>query len=54
MEKIVQQGEPTQINIETEGVTSLLYFVLDNEGSIQISDELEISENQAVIKTSIK
>jgi len=50
MEKIVQQGEPTQINIETEGVTSLLYFVLDNEGSIQISDELEISENQAVIK----
>lgn len=50
MEKIVQQGEPTQINIETEGVTSLLYFVLDNEGSIQISDELEILENQAVIK----
>ena len=50
MEKIVQQGESTQINIETEGVTSLLYFILDNEGSIQISEELEISENQAVIK----
>ena len=50
MEKIVQQGESTQINIETEGVTSLLYFILDNEGSIQISDELEISENQAVIR----
>ena len=50
MEKIVQQGESTQINIETEGVTSLLYFILDNEGSIQISNELEISENQAVIK----
>ena len=50
MEKIVQQGESTQINIETEGVTSLLYFILDNEGSIQISEELEIFENQAVIK----
>ncbi|MGB1378527.1 MAG: ABC transporter substrate-binding protein [Nitrosopumilus sp.] len=50
MEKIVQQGESTQINIETEGVTSLLYFILDNEGSIQISEELEILENQAVIK----
>ena len=50
MEKIVQQGESTQINIETEGVTSLLYFILDNEGSIQISEELEVSENQAVIK----
>ena len=50
MEKIVQQGKSTQINIETEGVTSLLYFILDNEGSIQISEELEILENQAVIK----
>ena len=50
MEKIVQQGESTQINIETEGVTSLLYFILDNEGSIQISEELEVSENQIVIK----
>ena len=50
MEKIVQQGESTQINIETEGVTSLLYFILDNEGSIEISEELEILENQAVIK----
>ena len=50
MEKIVQQGESTQINIETEGVTSLLYFILDNEGSIQISEELEVSENQVVIK----
>ena len=50
MEKIVQQGESNQINIETEGVTSLLYFILDNEGSIQISEELEILENQAVIK----
>ena len=50
MEKIVQQGESTQINIETEGITSLLYFILDNEGIIQISEELEISENQAVIK----
>ena len=50
MEKIVQQGESTQINIETEGVTSLLYFILDNEGSIQISEELEVSENQIVNK----
>ena len=50
MEKIVQQGESTQINIETEGVTSLLYFILDNEGEIQKSEELEIIENQIIIK----
>ena len=46
MEKIVQQGESTQINIETEGVTSLLYFILDSEGRIQISEESEINENR--------
>ena len=46
MQKIIQQGESTQINIETEGVTSLLYFILDSEGRIQISKESEISENK--------
>jgi len=50
IEKMIQQGESTQINIETEGVTSLLYFILDNEGEIQISEELEIIENQVIIK----
>ena len=50
IEKIIQQGESTQINIETEGVTSLLYFILDNEGEIQKSEELEIIENQIIIK----
>ena len=47
---MIQQGESTQINIETEGVTSLLYFILDNEGEIQTSEELEIIENQVIIK----
>ena len=47
---MIQQGESTQINIETEGVTSLLYFILDNEGEIQKSEELEITENQIIIK----
>ena len=46
MQKIIQQGESIQINIETEGVTSLLYFILDSEGRIQISKESEISENK--------
>ena len=50
IEKMIQQGESTQINIETEGVTSLLYFILDNEGEIQISEELKIIENQVIIK----
>jgi peptide/nickel transport system substrate-binding protein len=45
MQKIIQQGESTQINIETEGVTSLLYFILDSEGRIQTSEESEIKEN---------
>ena len=50
IEKMIQQGESTQIHIETEGVTSLLYFILDNEGEIQKSEELEIIENQIIIK----
>ena len=50
IEKMIRQGESTQINIETEGVTSLLYFILDNEGEIQISEELEIIKNQVIIK----
>jgi len=50
MEKTIQQGEPTQINIETDGVTSLLYFILDNEGIIQISEQSKIHENQTIIK----
>ena len=50
IEKMIQQGESTQINIETEGVTSLLYFILDNEGEIQKSEELKIIENQIIIK----
>ncbi|MDC0228719.1 ABC transporter substrate-binding protein [Nitrosopumilus sp.] len=44
--KIIQQGESIQISLETKGVTSLLYFILDSEGRIQISEELEINENR--------
>jgi peptide/nickel transport system substrate-binding protein len=50
IQKIIQQGEPTQIKIETKGITSLLYFILDNEGRIQTSEKLESNENQVVIK----
>ena len=50
VEKIIQQGESTQIDIETKGVTSLLYFILDSEGRIQISEEAEIDENKLNIK----
>ena len=49
IEKIIQQGEFTQIDIETEGVTSILYFILDSEGRIQISEESEIDENKSNI-----
>ena len=46
IQKIIQQGETTEISVETEGVTSLLYFILDSEGQIQISEESEINENR--------
>ena len=46
IQKIIQQGESIQISLETEGVTSLLYFILDSEGRIQISEESEINENR--------
>ncbi len=46
IQKIIQQGESTEINVETEGVTSLLYFILDSEGRIQISEESKINENK--------
>ncbi|MDB4839713.1 ABC transporter substrate-binding protein [Nitrosopumilus sp.] len=46
IQKIIQQGESIQISVETEGVTSLLYFILDSEGRIQISEESEINENR--------
>ena len=49
IQKIIQQGETTEINVETEGVTSLLYFILDSEGQIQISEESEINENRLKI-----
>ena len=50
MQKIIQQGESIQIKIETEGVTSLLYFILDSEGRIQISEESQINENKLNIE----
>ena len=50
IEKIIQKGEFTQIDIETEGVTSILYFILDSEGRIQISEESEVNENKLNIK----
>ena len=46
IQKIIQQGESIQISLETEGVTSLLYFILDSEGQIQISEESEITKNR--------
>ena len=49
IQKIIQQGESIQISVETEGVTSLLYFILDSEGRIQISEESEINENRLKI-----
>ena len=49
IQKIIQQGESIQISLETEGVTSLLYFILDSEGQIQISEESEINENRLKI-----
>ncbi|MDC0208984.1 ABC transporter substrate-binding protein [Nitrosopumilus sp.] len=49
IQKIIQQGESIQISLETEGVTSLLYFILDSEGRIQISEESEINENRLKI-----
>jgi len=49
MNKIIQQGESTQIKIKTDGVTSLLYFILDNKGKIQLTEEVDSYENQVNI-----
>jgi len=50
MQKTIQQGEEMRINMETKGATSALYFILNSEGKIQISKELDINENQVSIK----
>ena len=50
MNKIIQQGESTEIVIQTEEANSILYFIIDSKGKIQASEELKINDNRADIK----
>ncbi len=49
-EKIIQKGNNLEINIETLKTDSILYFIIDNKGEIQTSEEIEIDEDKTVIK----
>ena len=50
IDKIIQQGNNIEINVETNDADSILYFVIDSQGKIQSTGELEIDQNKTVIK----
>ncbi|HJJ24504.1 MAG: ABC transporter substrate-binding protein [Crenarchaeota archaeon] len=50
IDKIIQQGNNIEINVETNDADSILYFVIDSQGKIQSTGELEINQNKTVIK----
>ncbi len=50
IDKIIQQGNNVEINVETNDADSILYFVIDSQGKIQSTGELEINQNKTVIK----
>ena len=52
MDKIIQYGESTDIEIETENTSSILYFLVDGKGKIQASEKLNINENKVTIELS--
>ena len=49
MSEIIQQGESMDVEIETEHADSLLYFLVDGKGKIQIEEKLKINENKSNI-----
>ena len=52
MDKIIQHGNSTDIEIETENANSILYFLLDSKGKIQVSEKLNVKENKIIINIS--
>ena len=52
IDKIIQHGKNTNIEIETENTNSILYFLIDSRGKIQISERLNINEDKNIIKIS--
>ena len=48
MDKIIQYGESTNIEIETENANSILYFLVDGKGKIQASEKLNMNENKVI------
>ena len=52
MSEIIQQGESMDVEIETEHADSLLYFLVDGKGRIQIEEKLKINENKSNINIS--
>jgi len=52
MSKIIQHGKDVDIEIQTENASSVLYFLIDSEGKIQASEELDINEDKITIEIS--
>ena len=52
MAKILKQGEATDIKIETKNSEEILYFLINNQGEKIISKNLNIEDNNSIIKIS--
>jgi len=49
MDKIVKQGNNIEIIVETNDADSILYFIINNKGKIQSTEELKINEGKVII-----
>jgi len=54
MDKIVQQGNNIEIIVETTNTDSILYFIINNKGKIQSTEELKIDEDKIAINITSK
>ena len=52
IDEIIQYGDSIDIEIETENVSSILYFLIDSKGKIQTTEKLDIHKNKNIIKIS--
>lgn len=50
MKKIIQKGEELEIKIDTDNSDSILYFLINSEGKIIVSETLGIDKDNIIIK----
>jgi len=50
IDKIIQYKTNTDIIVKTENTDSILYFLVDNKGKIQISEKIKIIKNEGIIE----